>query len=238
MPKWTTRFALGCVGWSKRSAPIVIDGAAGILARLGLFAEVAEHRINVTLHGTVAAANRFLHASPFTIMPQSFELLMRIKNQGRARKPTCAARATGVQPDDIQGFSGEAKGEPRIGRVRSDRRIPRVPLRIYFMQLTQLRPEKLLEIFFTQVPWFSENRHIGGISVTERTLRMDESAQVLSQEFRRLFRSQLVIDRNNLRASIEGGLGSHTGKGWALHRGGESCFKSTFLGDFLCAINS
>src|SRR6266550_3936745 len=86
----------------KRSCPVILHCAPGILARVGLVAEIVDHRIDISLQGDFARANRVLHASPFSFVAQPLELFVRIKNKRWPWKTAGRARTVRVHADDIK----------------------------------------------------------------------------------------------------------------------------------------
>ena len=134
---------------AKRRLPSVLHRAAGILARFGLFTEIAQHRIDASLQGNVAVANRRLHSPPFSVVPKPLKLFVRVKNQRRPGKPPRQSRASAVESNDVKSLAGEAEGEARIGRIGGDAFVPLVMRRdVDFMELLQLPPEPPLEVPF------------------------------------------------------------------------------------------
>ena len=144
------RFAGAVTGRSvKRRLPGILHRAAGILARFGLFTEIAQHRIDASLQGNVAVANSRLHSPPFPVVPKPLKLFMRIKNQSRPGKPARQSRAPAVESNDVKSLPGETEGEARIGRIGGDALVPLVMRRdVDFMELLQLLPEPPLEVLF------------------------------------------------------------------------------------------
>ena len=93
----------------KRHIPIFRHASSGVLARFCLLAELAQHRINISLQSQFARPNALLHSLPSTLGAQPFELQMRIENKRRPGETPGRPRAARMHADDVKCLTAKAK---------------------------------------------------------------------------------------------------------------------------------
>src|SRR5579884_2505635 len=108
----------------QRAAPVRLGEPSGVLRCLGRIAEIAKHRVDVTLQRRVAAAHHGAHLDEVAVVADGLELVVRIEAERRPREPPCGARARRMQADDEECLAREAEGEPGIGGIRADALVP------------------------------------------------------------------------------------------------------------------
>src|SRR5579884_1003302 len=129
----------------ERTSPRLFDGAAGILAGLGVVAEVGEVRVDGAVDDALAVADALLKPAVLSAGAQRVELLVRVEDERRPGETARGARRSGVQADDEEGVTGEAEREVRALRIAADARVPRMVARVEVVQALQLRPQPPLE---------------------------------------------------------------------------------------------
>ena len=153
------------------------------MARFGLLAEVAQHRIDAAFEVDLAGADRFLHVLPFFLGAQALELLVQIKNECRPGEAARQARAVGVHPDDVKGVARKAVAKVRVARVGCHRRIPVGAARgVDTVDFAQLAPEGFFELLFALFPRLMEDRGKAEVVAPLPDLGFNKDAKIAREE--------------------------------------------------------
>src|SRR5438270_6491375 len=121
--EWTAT-RLSPLSGPERRAPVLVDRASGILACFGSFSEIVEHRITLTLQGSITFANARFHSFPFAFQAQFTELLMRIEHKRGKRKASRQSRTAPMHTDNIESVAAKTEGEIGVRSVATDGRVP------------------------------------------------------------------------------------------------------------------